>query len=173
MLTQADIAAHLDLTQQTVSDLIRRGVLPRPHRGKACTLDVYRVGYIRHLREMAAGRASEDDSLDLVAERARLAKEQADAQAYKNALTRGDLLTWTQAEMTWEKVLTALRTRLLAIPSKAAVLLVAMTTAAETQGALTALIYEALQELADGGAALGAEVAAEFDTMATAGPVPS
>ena len=56
---------------------------------KTATVDEVRVAYIRHLREMAAGRFSEGP-LDLAQERAALAREQREAVAIKNALARGE-----------------------------------------------------------------------------------
>ncbi|WP_349609122.1 terminase small subunit [Cupriavidus sp. DF5525] len=49
------------------------------------------LAYCSHLRETAAGRASEEEGLDLVTERARLAKEQADRIALQNEVTRREL----------------------------------------------------------------------------------
>lgn len=44
----------------------------------------------RRLREVAAGRASEESGLDLVQERAALARSQREAQELKNAVARGN-----------------------------------------------------------------------------------
>lgn len=53
--------------------------------------------YIASLRETASGRGGEEQVLNLTSERARLAREQADAQALKNAVLRGEYVpqaTW-------------------------------------------------------------------------------
>jgi phage terminase Nu1 subunit (DNA packaging protein) len=95
MATQADVADHLDLSQQAVAKLVSAGVLPKAEGRGSLDIEACRVAYIRRLREQAAGRSSEgadEEGLDLVAERARLAKEQADAQAMKNAEARGELV---------------------------------------------------------------------------------
>ena len=86
VLTQQEIADHLDMSQQAVSGLCSEIGLD----WRSATLDEVRVRYIRRLREQAAGRAAAGD-LDLVGERARLAKEQADRVAMQNAVTRGEL----------------------------------------------------------------------------------
>nr|WP_299067004.1 terminase small subunit [Accumulibacter sp.] len=57
---------------------------------RAVTLDVVRIGYIRHLREIAAGRAT-DGSLDLATERAMLARSQRERIDLANAVTRREL----------------------------------------------------------------------------------
>lgn len=86
MLTQQDVADHIDLSrQQAAAWLERLGI-----NWRVAALDEIRVAYIRELREQAAGRAAVGD-LDLAAERARLAKEQADKVAMQNAVTRGEL----------------------------------------------------------------------------------
>lgn len=87
MLSQQDIASHLDMSQQAVSALLE-------HLGvdwKTAQLDEIRVAYIRRLREAAAGRGGEGAVGELAAERARLAREQADKIAMQNAVTRGEL----------------------------------------------------------------------------------
>ncbi len=84
-MTQAAFGAIVGISQQAVSDLISRGVL---YAGDSAASWLH--AYCGHLREQAAGRYSEGD-LDLVEERARLAKEQADRLAMQNAETRGEL----------------------------------------------------------------------------------
>jgi phage terminase Nu1 subunit (DNA packaging protein) len=86
VLTQQEIAEHLDMSQQAVSQLLADLGID----WKAVSLDEVRVAYIRRLREIAAGRAALGD-LDLATERARLAREQADKIAMQNAVTRGEL----------------------------------------------------------------------------------
>ena len=83
--TQSEIAEHLDMSDRNLRDLLQ--VLDLDH--KQASLSAIRVGYIRRLREQAAGRAgSEDGGLDLVQERAALAREQREGQAIKNAVAR-------------------------------------------------------------------------------------
>lgn len=83
---QAEIADHLDISDRRVRELaVEWGI-----DSKSIALATWRVRYIRHLREQAAGRATEGD-LDLATERARLAKEQADKIGMQNAITRREL----------------------------------------------------------------------------------
>jgi phage terminase Nu1 subunit (DNA packaging protein) len=83
--TQAEFGSLIGVSQQAVSDLISRGVL-----ATGANLIDWLQAYCSHLREQAAGRASSGD-LDLVQERARLAKEQADKVAMINARLRREL----------------------------------------------------------------------------------
>lgn len=84
--TQAEIAEHLDISERRVRELaVEWGIDSRE-----TSLGAWRIRYLRHLREQAAGRAAAGD-LDLATERARLAKEQADRIAMQNAVTRKEL----------------------------------------------------------------------------------
>lgn len=93
MATDAEVAAHLDLSDRSIRELKRKGVLAEVPRGQN-DMDECRVAYIRHLRDQAAGRSGEmgPKKLDLMAEKARDAKESADARAMKNAVQRGELV---------------------------------------------------------------------------------
>jgi phage terminase Nu1 subunit (DNA packaging protein) len=92
MATQRDIADHLGITQPAVAGLVRDGVITPAARG-SYDLDVARLAYCSHLREQAAGRASQPGAaFDLATERARLAAAQAEAQERKNARERGELV---------------------------------------------------------------------------------
>ncbi len=75
-------------------------------------LDECRKAYIENIREQAAGRASAGE-LVLSDERARLAKEQADAKEMENAVMRADLVYIEDVAKQIENQLTKVRTRLL------------------------------------------------------------
>ena len=146
-LTQAQIAAHLDLSQPAVSKMLTAGTLPRPGDQ---TLDDYRVIYIRHLREQAAGRSAGDDDgePDLVRERALLAREQRVGHALKNAVMRSELLPIEDVEEVVGAVLDAIRAKFLALPTKGAPLCVGLKTLNEARDVVTALVHDALADLA-------------------------
>ena len=149
MATQREVASHLSLDHSAVSRMLSAGELPsRGGRGNL-DLDACREAYIRRLREQAAGRMGhEGESLDLATERARLAAAQADAQAMKNATSRGELLPRADVTAAVQMAFARVRARLLAIPSRAAPIVVPMTSAQEVQAKLTDLVHEALAELA-------------------------
>lgn len=83
-LKQADIAEHLDLSDRSVREFLAAAGMD--HREN--TLSEIRVAYIRHLREIAAGRAAAGD-IDLATERALLARAQREGQEIKNAVALG------------------------------------------------------------------------------------
>lgn len=117
MATHEQVAEHLFVSRQKISELVRRKILPTGKGVGALDIDACRKAYVEHLRGIAAGKIGEG-GFDLTDERARLAKEQADAQAMKNALARGEMLDATEAERTWGEVLRGIRARMMAVPSR-------------------------------------------------------
>ncbi|WP_245731569.1 terminase small subunit [Loktanella fryxellensis] len=101
--------------------------------------------YIASLRETASGRGGEEQVLNLTSERARLAREQADAQALKNAVLRGEYVPASEVERAWADTLRALRSRLLAVPSRLRQSMQHLTTSDVTM--IDRELRDALQEL--------------------------
>lgn len=112
-----DLAACLGITQQRVSKLVREGVLVREGRGAYPLAENVRR-YVERLRLVADGRGGEEEAANLTAERARLAREQADHTALKNAQLRRELIPATEVSARWEDVVRRVRARLLAVPSR-------------------------------------------------------
>ncbi len=81
-LSQEAFGELVGITQPAVSDLMKRGVITEGTAG-----GVWLLAYTKHLRDQAAGRGDGE----LANERARLAREQADAQAMKNAQARREV----------------------------------------------------------------------------------
>ena len=81
--TQASLAALVGVTQPTISKLMADGKIPA-----AGTLGELLLVYCQRLRDQAAGRLGDSLGLDLVQERAALAREQREGQAIKNAVAR-------------------------------------------------------------------------------------
>lgn len=84
-MTQAAFGELVGVSQQAIGNLAGRGLLDMAQPGHA----VLRA-YCSHLRETAAGRAAGGD-LDLVTERAMLAREQRVRLEMANAVTRREL----------------------------------------------------------------------------------
>jgi phage terminase Nu1 subunit (DNA packaging protein) len=85
--TQAEFAKLVGITQQAVSQLIRKGVLSA--HGNL----VQWIGeYCANLRDQAAGRKSESGKFDLVDERARLAASQREKIDIEIARLRAELV---------------------------------------------------------------------------------
>jgi phage terminase Nu1 subunit (DNA packaging protein) len=150
MATQAEFAQHVGISQQAVADLLRRQVIPCGNGRGGLDLDACRISYIEHLREVAAGRAAATDGeLDLVAERARVAKEQADGLAMKNELMRGETVYVRDIVEPFGQELSGIRSRFLAIPSEHAPSIHRCKTVSEVQGRLTDIIHEVLTQMSE------------------------
>ena len=84
-ISQARFGDLVGISQQAVSDLVTRGVLP-----PGATASQWLRAYCARLREVAAGRASMDGGeLDLVQERAALARAQRIGHDIKNEVAAG------------------------------------------------------------------------------------
>jgi phage terminase Nu1 subunit (DNA packaging protein) len=108
------LAGLLGITTRRLGQLHSEGIAVKVDRGlydAAATIQAM----LAHASGKAAGNSVE---LDLDRERARLAKEQADGQAIKNAQARGELLVREDVERTWSDALRQLRSGMLAITSR-------------------------------------------------------
>jgi phage terminase Nu1 subunit (DNA packaging protein) len=144
------LASMLGVTDRALRDFAERGLVVKTGRG-TYELAASIRRYCEHMREVAAGRGGEEGVLDLTAERARLAKEQADAQALKNAVAREELLPAADVERQWREVLAGVRSRMLAVPSRTRQALPHLTASEVT--IIDREVRDALMEVADGGAA--------------------
>lgn len=123
-----DLCELLGLSSGALTDLKKRGIAV--HLGHdAYDLSSTVRAYVLHLRGTASGRGGEDQITNLTAERARLAREQADSQALKNSIARGEHLPASEVLRTWSETLRAARSRLLAVPSRLRSALPHLTTA--------------------------------------------
>jgi len=138
-----DLCHLLGLSSGALADLKKRGIAV--HLGHdAYDLEATVRAYVTHLRGVAAGWGSEEQAINLTAERARLAKEQADAQALKNAALRGELVPAADVERAWGDVLRQVRARILAVPSR---LRQSLTLAPADADLIDRELREALTEL--------------------------
>jgi phage terminase Nu1 subunit (DNA packaging protein) len=102
--------------------------------------------YIKHLREVAAGRlASEDSGLHLVDESARLKAEQRKNYELKNAVLQGTTVKIEAIQPAWSRVVVAVRRAMLAIPSVARM---QMHLSARDAERLSKIIRDALKSAA-------------------------
>lgn len=112
-----DLCDLWGISSGMLTNLSKRGIAVRTGHGSYDLVKSTRA-YLEHLRGVASGRGGEDQVTNLTAERARLAKEQADAQAIKNAKLRGELVEASEVERTWADALRQLRARVMAVPSR-------------------------------------------------------
>jgi len=148
MATNDEVANHLGISPTRVSQLKSAGILPEARR-RANNLTACRAAYLEHLREVAAGRGSKDGGgLDLVTERARLARAQAEKCERENAVAEGEFLPRCEVHTAMTATFMRVRSKLLAMPSKLAPYLVGIETPDTAQAIVKTEIYLALDELA-------------------------
>lgn len=82
-VSQAEFAQMIGVSEARVSQLVSEGVVRRGD-----TAAKWLLGYCERLRDQAAGRLGGATGLDLVQERAALAREQRIGQAIKNGVAR-------------------------------------------------------------------------------------
>lgn len=126
-LTSRELASLHGITVQSLGAHEARGIVKKIKRD--CYPLAASAALSEHFREIAAGRksAGAGDKLDLVAERARLAKEQADGVEIKNAALRNELVPASVVENRWATILSTIRATMLALPGELSQLLSHLT----------------------------------------------
>ena len=111
-----ELANLIGISARQVREWASRGVLQRSGNGRYDERESVRA-YCASLRVSASARAG---SSTLTTERTRLAREQADATALKNAIARGEMVDAKEVEFVWATVLRDVRAAMLAIPGRVA-----------------------------------------------------
>ena len=139
-LSQADAARILGKTGRTLRYWTDQGA-PRNADGTYSIPDL--------VEWLITKSASSGGDLNLEAERARLAKEQADKTALENEVRRGRLVEAEEVLRTWTDLIAAARARLLAMPSKLGPMLTNVGDANVAASRIREEVYAALSELAE------------------------
>lgn len=145
MATQTKIAEFFGISKNTVKEHQEKLGLPT----RDCDLQKFAIAYTAHLREIAAGRGSENGEYDLTGERARLAHHQANKTELEELQLRGELIPADVVEKTWSGIVSSFRAKMLSIPSKLAGPILGITDITEMEDELKEAVHEALQELSD------------------------
>lgn len=120
-VTGRQLAQLLGVTVRTVTDLAGRGIVVRADGATNRYLLAQSLPrYCAHLRDLATGRGGEAAVVSATAQRARLAKAQADLAETKNAAMRGELVDAAEVEAEWSAILRGVRAGMLAVPSRCA-----------------------------------------------------
>lgn len=143
-----ELAEWLGISDRSVRLAADRETVARVNRG-AYALKASVQRYCAHLREVAAGRGGEQGVMDLAQQRARLAKEQADAVEMKNDQLRGGLVRADEVERTWSDILRGVQAHMLAVGTKVQHRLPGLTRHDVEQ--IDQTIREALEEASRGG----------------------
>lgn len=149
MATAAEVADWLGMSSRRVKDLRAEGVLPG-ESGDAYDLKECVRAYCTHIRpssgKNAAGGSEAGATLDDA--RIRLTNAQADARLMLNEQMRGEAVLAGDLEVVVGAVVDGVRAKWLALPTRAAPLVVGLFGLAEVRDKLTELVHEACGDLA-------------------------
>ena len=133
-----DKSDALGITERHVLRLTQGGILPKTDDSKQIT-----QAYIRYRNESKGGKA------DLIEERIRLTRFQADRKELELKVAQGELIHVDTAMKLWGQVVQSVRSKLLAIPTKMAPLLLGCRGLSELKDAIEKQIFEVMEELAN------------------------
>ena len=139
------LGSWLGITDRAVRKAAEEGRVVRAGRGKyALKASVTR--YASHFREVAANRSGDpENSLELTAERAALAREQREGHRIKNERERRELVPIGEVTARWSDLVATTRSRILAVPARVRDVLPQLN--ATDIGKLDAEIRKALTEI--------------------------
>lgn len=181
VVSLTDLCEILGVVPMTISRLEERG-FPCIERGSGRNPSKYDTQeciqwLIKHeMRKLT--QTPDGQFLNYEEERARLTREQADKVAMENEQRRQRLVDSDDVGMHWGKIISNAKTRLLAIPTKAAPLVLGLKTMPQVRDQLERMIVEVLNELSsanpiprfEGDASV--EAAPEAHSEPVGGPVP-
>lgn len=150
-VNRAGLADAHGVSENTVTNWLEEG-LPRAkaaaRRGQSDEYDVAETIRWRLAREAAKGVLDENGALiNFEGERTRLTREQADKISMENEMRRGRLVDTEHVAALWANLLTNVKNRMLAIPTRAAPLVVGRKSLPEVRDVVRRLIVEALNDL--------------------------
>jgi phage terminase Nu1 subunit (DNA packaging protein) len=115
-LTQAQFARLCNLSTRVVQDLAGRGILVYSGRNLRMPDSLHR--YLDNLRKSAQGRQGTDGS-DLISEKAKLTRMQAETAEITLKKARGELLDMHEVAEGWSRITSVVKSSVLGIPSRA------------------------------------------------------
>ena len=147
-VTQKEFSEYINVTPRYARKLLQMGVITKAKNGKL-DKDACRIGYINHLRAQAAGRSGNKLDLNLVDERARLAKAQADKTEMEVEVLKENLLAADSVLSEWQACIASCRAKLLSLPTKLAFKISNIDETHEIERFLKHSINESLIELSN------------------------
>ncbi|MGE0022097.1 MAG: hypothetical protein AB7S70_00510 [Hyphomicrobium sp.] len=147
MATQAYCAKLLGISERRFRELRDEGVIPDAEKGEYDIEEIVPI-YCEHLRTVAAGRGGGEGQAIKSNEDARLLKARADKAEMEAAEMRGSLVPVDQIAGVMHSAVIIMKTRLGAVPSKAAPLVAGMKSIPAVERVIRDNIEEALADLA-------------------------
>jgi len=146
MATQSECAEWLDLSERRFRELLDQGAIERAEKGQYDLKSVVQQ-YVRNIREVAAGRGGGEAQTVKADEEARLLRAKADKAEMEAQEMRGDLVPAAQIADTVNSAVIIMKTRLGAVPAKAAPLVAGVKSIPAVERVIRDNIEEALDEL--------------------------
>jgi phage terminase Nu1 subunit (DNA packaging protein) len=140
------IAKLFDLTERRVRQLADESIIPKPKEGKY-DLTGSITGYIKYLKRLAAKKQPVDTEEQEV--RMRILRAQAATAELDLKKETGEFISIQKAIDDWQNMILAFRSRMLAMPYRAACSVIGVTELHEIEKVVKSLVYEALDELAE------------------------
>ena len=151
MATRKELAEHLDLSPQSISDLIGKGVFTIGAGRSPVNIDSCRGQYINYLRKAARYTKKDGSSSDIAEEKARLTKAQADKAELEVEQLEKSLLPAQMVQDTWIEYVSNVRAKLLGLPSRIAHQVITVDKYSEAEEIIKDQVYDALNELSQHG----------------------
>lgn len=139
----------LDLTPQRITQLVQQGTLPAPRAKDKYDLVGCVRAYIKYLRDQTIG-GPDPAGQSYAAQRTRLTRAKADSAEMDRKKQIGELIPVGDSEKGWDAICAVMRTRLLAIPARAASRVMIARNIVEVAGILRREVNEALEVLSKG-----------------------
>ena len=151
MATQVELAKHLGMTPQSVSELVKNGVFTIKQGRSPVDIDVCRIEYINHLRKNANHFKKNGKGGDIVEESTRLKKFQADKAELEVNQLEAKLIPAELVKSTWNTFVANAKAKLLNVPTNLAHQVLAVEDFNAAEHLIKKSIYEALEELSGDG----------------------
>jgi len=139
------IARLLDLSERRVQQLSREGVIPRSDRGRYELVGAVQ-GYIRYLRD----RSLDVGVISIDVARQRKTAAEAEMAEIELARARADVVAIDDVQKQWDAILSGVRTRMLAVPTKVAPMVAVESDQSLVKEMIADGVHTALGELAAG-----------------------
>jgi phage terminase Nu1 subunit (DNA packaging protein) len=150
LATRKELAEHLDLSPQSISDLIGKGIFSIGSGRSPVNIDVCRIQYINHIRK-SARYTRKDGTGDIAEEKAKLTAAQARKAELEVEQLEKTLIPAQLVEETWVDYVSNVRAKLLGLPSRVAHQVITVDKYAEAELIIKEQVHEALNELAQNG----------------------
>lgn len=147
-IAAAPLGAIIGATERVVQGRARDGRLPRSADGLIDLHAIIKAGVVALAARRKAEATGGDTADDLDANRARESRLRGDKLELINAQLRADLVPADEMEAAIGQAFDAVRGKVLALPSRAAPLLLGLRTSLDIQDKLTELVHDACGDLA-------------------------